>query len=185
MIRLFVAINLPDPVKHDLILLGYGFPGARWIEPANMHLNLRFIGEVDEGVYQDIGETLTEVELESFDLSLKGTGFFPPKQYPHTLWAGIEKSEPLTILHSRVEAALARVGFQRDSRKYAPHVTLARLNGSPVQQVAGWLATNSLFKTGAFTVESFCLYSSVRTGHGAEYQIEQEYELGSNGQVDL
>lgn len=185
MVRLFVALDLPDPVKRDLTLLGYGLPGATWIEPGNMHLNLRFIGEVDEGTYSDIRASLTEVQLESFTLALKGTGFFPPKQQPHTLWAGIEKSEPLTILHSRVEAALARAGISRDRRKYAPHVTLARLSDAPIQRVAGWLATNALFKTGAFPVGSFHLYSSTLTGHGAVYQIEQEYELQSDGHSDL
>jgi 2'-5' RNA ligase len=181
MFRLFIALSLPDPVKRDLTLLAYGLPGARWVAPGNLHLNLRFIGEVDGGQFQDIRDSLSDVRVDPFDLTLKGTGFFPPKQLPHTLWAGVEKNESLTILHSRVEAVLARIGFPRDSRKYAPHVTVARLSDAPVQRVADWLSGNALFKTEAFPVGSFCLYSSSLTGHGAEYEIEQEYELHSNG----
>ncbi len=181
MFRLFVALNLPDPVKNDLALLNYGLPGARWVAPPNLHLNLRFIGEVDGGAFTDIREALSDVRIEPFELTLKGTGFFPPKQSPHTLWAGVEKNESLTVLHSRVEAAIAKIGFPRESRKFAPHVTVARLNDAPDNRVAAWLSGNALFKSAPFLVGSFCLYSSQLTGHGAEYEIEQEYELHANG----
>ncbi len=185
MFRLFVALDLPDSIKSDLTLLSYGLPGARWVEPPNMHLNLRFIGEVDGGAFADIRDTLGDVRLEPFELTLKGTGFFPPKQSPHTLWAGVEKNESLTVLHSRVEAAIAKAGFPRETRKYAPHVTVARLNDTPINRLTGWLSGNALFKTPSFLVGSFCLYSSLLTGHGAAYEIEQEYELHANGKMTV
>jgi RNA 2',3'-cyclic 3'-phosphodiesterase len=183
MFRLFVAITLPDPVKAQLTQLHYGLPGARWVEPANMHLNLRFIGEVDSGVFNDVRASLAEVEVPSFTLSLKGTGFFPPKQHPHTLWAGLEKSEPLGILHRRVEASLARAGIARDSRKFSPHVTVAHLSASPDTRVATWLSANGLFRSDPFAVGSFCLYSSALTNHGADYQIEELYELAAGEEL--
>jgi 2'-5' RNA ligase len=185
MYRLFVAIALPDAVKEQLTQLHFGLPGARWVERPNLHLNLRFIGEVDGGRYDDIRASLAEVSHSPFLLSLKGTGFFPPKQQPHTLWVGIEKSEPLTVLRNRVVSLLAKAGVPRDGRKYAPHVAVARLSESPVNRVATWLSANALFRTEAFPVGSICLYSSALTGHGAEYQIEEEFDLAAAGEPQV
>jgi len=181
MFRLFVAISLPELVTDQLMSLCGGLPGARWIEPKNMHLSLRFIGEVDGGVFEDVRGSLAEVSAPVFSLSLKGTGFFPPKQQPKTLWVGIDKNEALKILRNRVESTLAKTGLPRDARKFAPHVALARLSDSPVQRVANWLSANALFRTDAFPVSSFYLYSSTLTNHGADYQIEQEYFLNGSG----
>jgi len=181
MFRLFVAIGLPDLVKDQLMPMCGGLPGARWIEPGNMHLSIRFIGEVDGGVFADVREALADVKAPVFFLSLKGTGFFPPKQHPKTLWAGIDKSEELTVLHNRVESALARTGLPREGRKFAPHIALARLNDSPIQRVANWLSANALFRSDRFPVSTFGLYTSTLTNHGAEYQLEQEYSLNGDG----
>ncbi|MEW6051839.1 MAG: RNA 2',3'-cyclic phosphodiesterase [Candidatus Zixiibacteriota bacterium] len=177
MYRLFVAVDLPEDVKQHLGAISCGVPGARWMEPAQLHLTIRFIGEVDGGVFRDILDSLREVQAHAFDLTLKGVGFFPPRGVPETIWVGVEKSEPLKLLRSRVEAALARAGVDRDSRKFAPHVAIARLKEPHVGRVAGYLTEYGLFRVEPFQVAAFTLYSSSLSSSGAIHQVEEEYPL--------
>jgi 2'-5' RNA ligase len=185
MYRLFAAIELPLDVKTKLIEIGGGIPGARWLQPEQLHLTLKFIGEVDGGVLRDVIEALGEVVSDPFDLELKGVGHFPPRRNPETLWVGVTRNESLTSLHNRIESALARIGIDRESRKYAPHVAIARLRGPNVERVARYLAMNGLFSLSPFPVTEFVLYSSVLSSEGAQYQIEAVYPLHRNDHKDI
>src|SRR4051795_9052565 len=98
MYRLFVSIELPDDVKSSLARLAGDVPGARWLEPDEMHLTVRFIGEVDGVVFDDILAALDDVRVPSFTLGLRGVGHFPPRGEPRVLWAGLERSPELTTL---------------------------------------------------------------------------------------
>ena len=142
-------------------------------------MTLRFIGETDGGMRQKIGEALAAVRCQPFSLELKGVGFFPPRQEPQVLWAGLEKSEPLLHLHRQIENALKRVGVEPEGRKYSPHVTLARLRGTPASTVGGWLVQHSLLVTPPFPVSSFRLYRSVLAPDGAKHFVEAEYPLAA------
>jgi 2'-5' RNA ligase len=178
MFRLFVAIDLPGGVRDRLSSICCGLPGARWVEPEQMHLTLRFIGEVDSRVFEDVREALTEVHGDPFPLQLTGIGFFPPRGLPRVVWVGIKKSEQLVQLRNRIEAALVRSGLEPEGRKYSPHITLARLKNTPASKIGAFLAHNGLFMTEEFMVNAFLLYSSVLNSKGAKHYIEDGYPLG-------
>jgi 2'-5' RNA ligase len=181
MYRLFVALDLPPVLKQQLTLLAGGIPGARWLEPSELHLTLRFIGEVDGAVYRDVTEALAEVTMRPFELSLKGTGHFPPRGKPEQIWLGVASSEELIILRQRVETALAKAGVPRDGRKFAPHVTLANLRNTVDHRVAAFLAGYNLYESVPWVAEEFCLYSSHLTSHGASHEIEAVHSFNQDG----
>ncbi|HZR82157.1 MAG TPA: RNA 2',3'-cyclic phosphodiesterase [Candidatus Binatia bacterium] len=178
MIRLFVSIELPDDVKEALRRVCCDVPGARWLEPDEMHLTLRFIGEVDGLVFHDIADALDDVRGEPFPLEVRGVGHFPPRGEPHVLWAGIEKSDALVDLRNRVEAAVVRAGVAPEGRKFSPHLTLARLKATPQRAVGSFLAMNGLLRCDPFTVRDFHLYSSQLSAKRAVHRCEASYPLG-------
>ena len=182
MFRLFVAIDLPDSIKQQLIRFSGGVPGAHWLEPSQLHITLKFIGQVDGGVARDVVETLHEVEADSFELTLKGVGHFPPRKKPEQIWVGIKQSDQLIILHNRIESALARLGLPREGRKFAPHATLANLKGTKDNRVAAFLAEYNLYESEPFPVNEFCLFSSVLSSQGALHEIEATYPLNLHGE---
>jgi RNA 2',3'-cyclic 3'-phosphodiesterase len=175
--RLFVAIALPEGVRQHLGLLAGGVPGARWVDPENLHLTLRFIGEVDGGWADDIGAALGGVTAKPFDLTLAGIGHWGTRERATTLWAGVDKHPGLSHLHDKIESALVRLGLEPEGRKFAPHVTLARLSGSPDSRVAKFIADHNLFRLPPFRVTSFTLFSSFLSRGGAIYTPEAEYAL--------
>ncbi|MBD3258359.1 RNA 2',3'-cyclic phosphodiesterase [candidate division GN15 bacterium] len=177
MYRLFVAIDLPGNIIASLLDICYGLRGAKWTDETRMHLTLRFIGEVDGGVFRDVEEALATVEFEPFELTVKGVGHFPPRGRPETLWAGIEKSDPLQGLRTRVESALKRAGLPGDGRKFAPHIQLARVKDTPPEHVAQYLNEFALFRLPSFPVTEFSLYSSFLSSVRALHQVESTYQL--------
>ena len=177
MYRLFVAIDLPPEVVAQLQGLCCGVPGARWVQPEQMHLTLRFIGEVDGGIFRDIKEGLAGIKAAPFSLQVKGLGFFPPRKTPRVLWAGISPVEEVNTLRNRIENRLIGMGLEPEGRKYSPHITLARLHDTPPARLGRFLAGNSLFATEPFLVSEFHLYSSELTSKGAFHTIEASYSL--------
>lgn len=177
MYRLFVAIDLPEWVKQELRRLCFGLRGARWMTEDQMHLTLRFIGEVDGNVFSDAAEALQSVVVTPFELELKGLGFFPPRRSPEIIWVGVKKNDTLLLLRNRVESALVRTGIEPEGRKFSAHVTLARLKDTPIEHVAQYLTQNSLFRLKPFAVSQFHLYSSFLASEGAIHTVEATYEL--------
>ncbi|MCF6291054.1 MAG: RNA 2',3'-cyclic phosphodiesterase [Desulfobacterales bacterium] len=175
--RLFTAIDLPARIKMQLVDLGFGIPGARWLAADQVHLTLCFIGEVDGAVFKDIREALTEVRSPGFSLRLKGVGHFPPRKAPRVLWAGVEANEALVRLRNQVQATLVRQGLKPEGRKYSPHITLARLNNAPANKIGQFLAGNNLFTSKPFAVAEFHLFCSRLTPKGAIHSIEATYPL--------
>ncbi len=175
--RLFIAVDLPAGIKNNLGIMSYGIPGAKWIDPQQIHLTVRFIGEVDGTTFLDIKTALEQVSLEPFSMALKGVGHFPPRGKPRVLWVGIEQSEPLQSLKSRIDRILATAGLQPEGRKFSPHITLARLKNSPIHKVADFLAGNGLFSQEPFEIKDFKLYSSTLTPKGAIHKVEKVYPL--------
>lgn len=176
MLRLFVGIALPPELKLRLSLLCSGVPEARWVDAGNFHLTLRFIGEVDEGLASDIDAALLKIRARRFVLSLAGLGQFGT----HSLWVGVEKSAPLLHLQGKVESALQRLGLPAETRRYAPHVTLARLRPPLGPRLKAYMTEHSLFRTEPFPVDRFELVASYLTKSGAIYEDQAEYAL-SNG----
>jgi 2'-5' RNA ligase len=175
--RLFIAVDLPELIIENLESMAFGIPGAKWVVPEQLHLTVRFIGEVDGAVFRDIRDILNEISFACFSLQLKGVGYFPPRGAPRVLWVGLEKSEPLQLLRKKIDSALMRVRVEPEGRKFSPHITLARLKNSPVQKIANFLSGNGLFSQEPFQVEDFKLYSSVLSSKGAYHKVERIYSL--------
>ena len=173
MLRLFVGIDLPPEVKLAVSLLCGGVPGARWVDAGNLHVTLRFIGEVDEGAASDIDAALAQIRAPRFAIALAGVGHFGLRM----LWAGIERNPALTHLHEKVESAVTRLGFAPEGRRYAPHVTLARLKGPAEPRLQAFLAEHALFRAAPFAVDRFSLVASYLTKSGAIYEDQADYPL--------
>jgi RNA 2',3'-cyclic 3'-phosphodiesterase len=174
MLRLFVGIALPPELKLRLSLLCSGVPGARWVDPGNYHLTLRFIGEVDEGLASDIDAALLQIRAPRFEVALAGVGRFGDRM----LWVGVDKSPPLVHLRDKVESALVRLGLPAETRRYAPHVSLARLRNASEAKLEAFIAQHALFRAAPFAVERFSLVASYLTKSGAIYEDQADYALG-------
>ncbi|MEZ5932804.1 MAG: RNA 2',3'-cyclic phosphodiesterase [Alphaproteobacteria bacterium] len=176
--RLFVALDLPDEINESLAPLMRGLGDVRWMTDDQLHLTLRFIGELDNGRAHEVADALSLVPGMAFELRLKGIGHFPPRGEPRVIWAGVERQPELNGLKRRIDRALEQAGLERDPKKYTPHVTLARLRRPPTQAgLATYLMRHSLFQSPSFPVSGFKLYSSWLDGHGADYQVEASYDL--------
>ena len=176
--RLFIALAMPDEIAGELDRLCVGLPGIRWTESEQFHLTLRFIGEVDHGTFLEIGAGLAAVERAPFELRLKGLGQFPPRGAPQTLWVGLEDAAPLASLRRRVERVLDEVGLPAERRKFAPHVTLGRFRLPPPESRFGsWFAGRALFRSSAFPVSGFELYSSQLRPEGSLHSLEAAYDF--------
>jgi 2'-5' RNA ligase len=175
--RLFVAIRPPASVRQLLLAAMGGISGARWQSDDQLHLTLRFIGEVDRHMGEDIRAALGAVHHPSFALTLNGIGCFDRRGFPDAVWAGVAPHEQVKALHRKVDAALLRVGVPPDERAFHPHITIARLSRSagPIGNLleeAGGLASP------AFTVDSFALFESDLTHEAAVYSVVERYPLG-------
>jgi len=176
MLRLFVGIEFPPELKLRLSLLSTGMPGAKWVDAGNLHLTLRFIGEVDGGVAADIDEALVRVRARRFMLQLAGTGVFGGGK-PRTLWVGIERHPDLVSLRDKIEQALIRIGLEPEQRKFAPHVTLARLRDPALGPLGDFLAAHAQFRAVPLPVERFSLIASFPTKAGWMYEDQADYPL--------
>ena len=177
MIRLFVGLGLPEPLRETLSMMERGIPGARWIEADNYHVTLRFIGEVAEDLAEDIDAALAAVRAQPFTLSLAGVGHFGKLRKARSVWAGVEASEPLNHLQARVESAIVRAGNAPEERRFKPHVTLARIKGETGHHLANFLSEHGDFRAPAFVVDAFHLYESQLTRHGPVYRSLRSYAL--------
>lgn len=178
MIRLFIAIDIPEDIKMWLQGMGSSIPKARAVPDHQLHLTLKFIGDVESSVVLDIEENLSTISFSQFEIRLKGVGTFPPRGTPRVLWVGVEGNGTLTMLRNRIESSLSDLGIPRSKKKYTPHITLARLNKSPVGPLQNFLAGNSLLETPPFSVSEFTLYSSQLTPRGAIHTCRRTYLAG-------
>jgi 2'-5' RNA ligase len=174
--RLFVALTLPDAIAEGLGLMQSGVPGARWMEREQLHLTLRFIGEVDGRDASAIDDALSQIRSPRFALQLKGVGEFGGKT-PRALWAGVQNEADVLHLQRKIESALQRIGLPAEERKFKPHVTLARLRAAPAGRVMDYLADHGLFASQPFDVNTFILYSSHLAPGGSLYRAEKAYRL--------
>jgi RNA 2',3'-cyclic 3'-phosphodiesterase len=177
MLRLFVGIGFPPELKLRLSLLCSGVRGARWVDPGNFHLTLRFIGEIGGDVAADIDDALARLRARCFTLQLAGTGIFGGGDKPRSLWVGVERCTELVTLRDKIEQVLIRVGLMPEPRKFSPHVTLARLHNPALDELSGFLAARAQFRADPLPVEGFSLIASLQTKAGAVYEDQAEYPL--------
>lgn len=180
MIRLFVALALPDALRSELAALQMGVPGARWVPPENFHVTLRFIGEVDGGTARDIDEALAEIESGPVTVTLRGVGHFGDAARLRALYAAVEPTAELQQLRERVDGAIASAGLKGEHRRFVPHVTLARFSGRQEagHHLAQFEASRGLYRAAPFVADSFELYSSFQSKSGSIYRVEAAYPLG-------
>jgi 2'-5' RNA ligase len=176
--RLFTALEMPRDAALSLSLLRGGLPGARWIDVENYHLTLRFFGDVEGHVADEIANALDRVRRPSFSLALSGVGQFGGKK-PHSIWAGVAASPDLFALQAEIERICQRLGLPADPRKFTPHVTLARLKNASPEAVANYLSARGNFSTMPFKVGRFVLMSSRDSVGGGPYIVEEAWPLGA------
>lgn len=174
--RLFTALEIPREAALSLSLLRGGLPGARWIDVENYHLTLRFIGDVEGHVADEIADALDRVRRPAFTLTLSGVGAFGSKK-PHSVYAGAAASPDLSALQAEIERICQRLGLPADPRKFTPHVTLARLRNASPADVATYLSARGNFSTLPFRVGRFVLMSSRDSVGGGPYVVEEAWPL--------
>ena len=176
MIRLFVALDIPSRVREQLTRLQTGVPGARWRTDDQLHLTLRFIGEVDESRAHDIDDALSAIRAPAFDMEIASVGEFGGRN-PRALWAGVRANDAIMHLQKKTETALQRLGLEAETRNFTPHVTLATLKNAPRGRVMDFLADHALYASGPFRAGQFVLYSSRLGSSGSIYRPERTYAL--------
>ena len=181
MIRLFVGIELPGELRRRMTLIQTGVERTKWVPEDNLHLTVRFIGEVSGDVAADAAEALGTVHAPPFPLIVEGAGHFESGRRVRALWLGVERSAALLALRDRIESALVRAGLEPERRKYKPHITIARLNNRSPGLVRTWLSANTMFRAVPFTVESFTLFSSHLSRDKAIHTAEAEFPLSREG----
>jgi len=177
MLRLFVALDLPDECRADVSALAGGIPGAKWVPPDNYHLTLRFIGEIENWRAQEVDDALAMIRGNSFDLSLRGLGTFEKAGRIHSLWVGAERNDALAHLQNKIEVALQRVGLAPERKRFSPHVTIARTDRAPPEKVIAYLQAHNLFRAPVVRVDSFTLFSSRLGKEASVYTPEVAYDL--------
>jgi 2'-5' RNA ligase len=174
--RLFVAIRPPEPIRDLLIDAMDDGADFRWQDDEQLHLTLRFIGEVDRPVADDVAAALGQVRAPKFELRIAGTGRFEQRS-SGTLWAGVEPKEPVAALAAKVERACQLVGLEPEHRGFFPHVTLARWKGRRSREVATFLERTRGLRSDPFEVAEFILFESRLSRHGAHYEAAARYRL--------
>lgn len=178
MLRLFVGLSIPDDIAQRLEMLANGMPGARWVEPENMHITLRFIGEVSQADAEDIDNELRRTVANPVTYNITSMDTFGQGRKAHALYAGVTFSPEMELLQTRVEAAVVRAGQPRETRKFKPHVTLARLKSVPEVGLLSFIQANNLFRAGPILADQFVLYESRMGNGGSVYLPLAEYPLG-------
>jgi len=174
--RLFTGLEMPADAVDALTGLRGGLPGARWIDPENYHLTLRFVGDVDNRTAHAVAEMLDGIERPVFSITLDGIGVFGGRK-PHSVFASVRPCAELTALQAEQERLMQKLGLPADSRKFAPHVTVARLRGVSPAAVASYIETRGGFYWGPIRVARFVLFSSRAGQGGGPYVVEEAYPL--------
>ena len=180
MIRVFVGIDLPEEVKKQLTSLQRGLPSALWRPERKMHFTLRFIGNLEEPIAEEVLKELRYVRFPAFHFSLKGIGYFERGGIPHHIWAGVDEDKAIRELQQKIDSAVRKAGAgQADKFKFVPHVTLGKLFGANREEVYGYIRQNNLFHTDGFEATSFILYQSIarENGEGKYYKEIEEFPL--------
>jgi 2'-5' RNA ligase len=174
--RLFAAIRPPDSIRDLLVDAMDDSPELRWVPEDNLHLTLRFIGEVERPLAEDLADALASVHSPRLELSLSGVGQFAQRN-GGAVWAAVQPREPVAALAAKVERACVTAGLEPEHRAFHPHITIARWNRGAAPAVQRFLERNRGLASNPFTAESFTLFESHLSRHGAHYEAVAEYPL--------
>lgn len=175
--RLFVAIRPPEEIRDLLIDAMADSPELRWVSDDNLHLTLRFVGEVERPLADDIALALSRLRSGPFELGVTGVGMFE-RRSGGALWAGVEAKPPVAALAAKVERACIAAGIEPEHRAYHPHITLARFNRRGAAPARAFLERNRALAAPPFAVNRFILYESHLSRHGPHYEAVAEFALG-------
>jgi len=179
MARLFIAIELPDQVKQNLVKLQTPVPGAKWVPVDQLHLTLAFLGEVDETVTDQLLVALSGITVSTFTLRFSGVGCFPDRRRPRVLWVGLEKNPYLESLADQVRSAVLSCGILQEERPFSPHITLARLRQPAGREVVRFLDQPLTHELPKIAVREFILFRSQLTAAGAIHTPLNTISLGA------
>ena len=174
--RLFVAIRPPEEVRDLLIDAMDDSPALRWVGDEQLHLTLRFIGEVERPLANDIAAALQDLRSPAIELRVSGVGKFE-RRNGGALWAGVEPKEPVVALAAKVERTLQQVGLEPEHRTFSPHITLARWNRRNAEAVDGFLRQNSNLRSEPFLAARLVLFESHLSRHGPHYEEVAAFTL--------
>jgi 2'-5' RNA ligase len=175
--RLFVAIDLPGELRAQLAGLARGLPGARWVPAQNLHLTLRFIGELPSHRAEEVDLALSALRGKRFGLTLTGVGTHNRGGRETALWIGVERNPGLEHLQAKIETALQRAGLTPERRRFLPHITLARLDGCAEDKLVAYVQSNNLFRAGPVEIDAVTLFSSQLGKEASVYTAEEAYPL--------
>jgi RNA 2',3'-cyclic 3'-phosphodiesterase len=175
--RLFTGLEVPEAVVGQLALMRGGVVGARWLEPDDYHITLRFVGDVDGDVARDIADTLDDIRRPKALVSFEGLSWFGGDK-PRAIVAKVKAEPALMGLQAEQERRLRRIGIEPETRKYTPHVTLARLRGAGQAVIASYLAERGALVADSFVAQRFVLCSARAGSGGGPYVVEAAYPLG-------
>jgi len=177
--RLFVALDLPDPIAELLAGLDPQLPKLRWIPADELHLTLSFLGEIDADATERLEAALAEVSVPPFFLQLQEMKTFDRKGQPTSVWVGVGNGHPhLFALHRQVLDAVLKARLEPDLRPLTPHVTGGRARGLSREQLQPFLRQHAEAHFGTIKVDGFTLYSSLRRPTGPIYTPEMHREFG-------
>src|SRR5262245_36932242 len=176
--RIFTGLEVPADVAQSLSMLRGGLQGARWIDPENYHLTLRFIGDVDDMTANEVASLLGRVRRPALELRFADLSAFGGR-HPRAIVAALAQTPALMELQAEHERLMQRVGLEAEGRKFTPHVTLARLRDSSSRQVADYLATRPFLEPLPFRISRFVLFSSPASVGGGPYVVEAAYPLAA------
>jgi 2'-5' RNA ligase len=170
--RLFVALRPPPEIREPLCALMTGVSGARWQSDAQLHMTVRYIGEVGADAVRDVAEALGAVRVAPIAGQLAGVGTFDRRERVHTLWVGITPHDEICRLQGEVDRALETLGLELEPRVFVPHITVARLAlaADAATEIAQWRERHAAFASTDFGFTHFALYDSHLAASGAEYR---------------
>lgn len=177
--RLFIAIDVPPEARETLVALATELPGARWTPPDNLHLTLRFLGQIDPGEVATLQVSLRAVRTASFTLALLSVGIFPPataRKPARILWAGVNPAPPVVVLKKAIDDVLGP-DAETAERGFSPHVTLARLSGEARDPLQRFLDRHSALTSRSWNVDRFHLFASTLGQDRARHEIVETFAL--------
>jgi 2'-5' RNA ligase len=174
--RLFVAIRPPEAVRDLLIDAMDDSPDFRWQDDDQLHLTLRFVGEVERPIANDLADALARIRAERFQLKIAGVGRFEQRS-SGALWAGVEPKAPVAALAAKVERVCQQAGLEPERRAFHPHITLARWKGRRSRETGDFIERHAGLTSAPFEVERFILFESRLSRHGAQYQETADFAL--------
>jgi 2'-5' RNA ligase len=177
--RLFIGIRPTAPVREALIDTMEALEGARWQDDEQLHLTMRFVGDVEREVANDLATALASIASPSFELELAGVSQFERKGRPTAIWARVRPAPELDRLRAKIDRACDLAGLGGETRRFTPHITIARLN-SQTGPIVDWLTRNSGLRA-TWQVDAFSLFESHLLASGAQYGVAVHYPLHGTG----